>query len=93
MHNHLEEGDGGNSNIFEVMGIGFPWLFLPDEILFLFIVTVQSVPVGIDELDAVLELCFIDKPNSSFELKPHARYQQEKYPRLSVNRSSFTNYD
>lgn len=54
MHDHLEEGDGGNSNMFEVMGVGFPRPFVQDAFLFFGVVTVESIAVGVDELDAVL---------------------------------------
>lgn len=54
MHDHLEEGDGGNSNMFEVMRVVFPWIFVSDAGLFVCVISVQSIAVGIDELDAVL---------------------------------------
>lgn len=42
--------------MFEVLGIGAPWLCLVDFLLFLGIVCVESVAVRISELDSVLDL-------------------------------------
>jgi hypothetical protein len=57
VHHHLEEGDGGDTNVFEVVGIGFPWLGFTDCFLFCGIVTVEGIFLGIDKLNIVVELC------------------------------------
>jgi hypothetical protein len=58
MHNHLEEGDCGNTHVLEVVRVVLPWLFVPDYFLFPLVITIQSIAVGIYELDTVLQLYY-----------------------------------
>lgn len=57
MHDHFEEGDGGDADVFEVIGIIFPGAFVGYGFLFFFIVAVEGVAVGVYELDCVFQLC------------------------------------
>lgn len=57
MHDHLEEGDGGDADILEVVGVFAPWVSFLDGFLLFGVVAVEGVAVGVDELDGVLELC------------------------------------
>lgn len=59
MHHHLQEGDGGNANIFEVVGIGSPRLCIIDCFLLRNGVVVKGVAVLVDELDAIIELWWL----------------------------------
>ncbi len=58
MHNHLEESDCGNAHVLEVLRVGLPWLFILDDFLFPLVITIQSIAVGIYELDTVLQLYY-----------------------------------
>lgn len=57
MHDHFEEGDGGDADVFEVIGIIFPRAFVGYGFLFFFIVAVEGVSVGVYKLDCVFQLC------------------------------------
>ena len=59
MHDHLEKGDGGDADILEVVRISFPRLCITDGFLLGDIVGVEGILLGIDELDFIVELCFV----------------------------------
>ena len=56
MHDHFEEGDGGDADGFEVVGIGAPGMVVILGLLVGGIVAVEGVAVEIDEFDGVFEL-------------------------------------
>ena len=58
MHNHLDEGDGGDADVLEVVRIFAPWMGGLNGFLLVRVVAVEGVTVGIDELDGVFELCY-----------------------------------
>lgn len=58
MHNHLDEGDGGNADVLEVVGVFAPWRGGLDGFLLVGVVAVEGVTVGVDELDGIFELCY-----------------------------------
>lgn len=58
MHDHLEEGDGGDSHVLEVVGVGSPWFGIVDFFLLGRVVGVEGVSLGVDQLDVVVELCY-----------------------------------
>ena len=57
MHDHLEECDGRDADILEVVGIGSPWLCVSDGFLLGGIVSVEGIFLRVNELDVVVELC------------------------------------
>jgi hypothetical protein len=57
VHDHLEEGDGRDADILEMVGVGSPWLCISDGSLFGGIVGVEGIFLRINELDVVVELC------------------------------------
>lgn len=56
MHDHLEEGDGRDADILEVVGIGAPWFCGIDLLLLVGGVGIKCIAVGVDEFDVVVEL-------------------------------------
>lgn len=56
MHDHFEQGDGGDADILEVAGVAAPGSGVVDDFLVDLGVVVESVAVRVDELDGVLEL-------------------------------------
>ena len=56
MHDHLQEGDSGNSNVFEVVGINLPRFGIADSLLLIFVIGVESIAMMIDKLDMIVEL-------------------------------------
>ena len=56
MHDHFKEGDGGNADGGEVVGVGAPGFGGVDGFLGGRGVGVEGVFGGVDELDGVLEL-------------------------------------
>lgn len=56
MHDHFEEGDSGDADIFEVVGVFFPGLFILDGLLLGGIIAVEGIAGGIDKLDGIFEL-------------------------------------
>ena len=56
MHDHFEEGDGGDTDVLEVSWGGAPGFGIENGLLEGFRVGVEGVPVGIDEGDGVFEL-------------------------------------
>lgn len=55
MHDHFEEGDGGDADMFEVMGVLFPGAGFSDSFLFGRLIGIESVALRVDELDGVFE--------------------------------------
>lgn len=55
MHGHLDQRDGGDSDVFEVVRIRSPWSRVCDLFLFLAVVVVEGVAGGVDELDGVFD--------------------------------------
>ena len=56
MHDHLEEGDGRDADVFEVVRVDFPWFCITNAFLFGGIVGVKGIFLRIDELDVIVEL-------------------------------------
>lgn len=56
MHNHLEQSDGGDSDVFEVIGVGLPWFVILDGFLLGGVVGVEGITMGVDKFDVVIEL-------------------------------------
>lgn len=57
MHYHLNEGDGADSYMLEVVRVLSPRLFRIDFFLRGLVVPVESISCGIYKLDVVIELC------------------------------------
>lgn len=57
MHDHLEEGDCRDSNMFEVVGVALPWLCGIDGFLFDIGISVKSIAMFINELHVIVKLC------------------------------------
>jgi hypothetical protein len=58
VHDHFEKGDCADANIFEVVGVGSPGFGFINGFLLLGIVGIESIAVGVDELDVIVELCY-----------------------------------
>lgn len=56
MHNHLEESDSRNADVFEVMWIFLPWSFIIDDFLLSIVVAIKGVSLRINELDGIFKL-------------------------------------
>jgi hypothetical protein len=56
MHDHLQQSYGRDSNILEMLGVGFPWLGRRDALLLVRIVGVKCITMGINKLDIVIKL-------------------------------------
>ena len=56
MHDHLDQGDGRNADIFEVIWVGAPWFRVVDLLDLCGVQGVESIAVGIDELDSIFDL-------------------------------------
>jgi len=56
VHDHLEEGHGGDADVLEIFRVATPWSGIIDGFLIGFRVVVESVAMRVDELDGVLEL-------------------------------------
>ena len=48
MHDHLEEGDGGDADVLEVARVLLPGFGVADGFLFGVVVGVEGVAVGVD---------------------------------------------
>lgn len=57
MHDHLEKSDSGDTDIFEIVGVGLPGPFAGDGFLFCFIIAIEGVSVWVYEFDGIFELC------------------------------------
>jgi hypothetical protein len=57
VHDHLEEGDGGDSDVFEVVRVGLPGFGFLNCFLLGGVVCVEGVAVRVDEFDIIVELC------------------------------------
>ena len=63
MHDHFEEGDGGDADVLEVVRVVLPGSLASDGILFFFVVAIKRVSVGIYKFDGVFEFCrYFSKP-------------------------------
>ena len=56
MHDHLEKGDSRDTDVLEVVRVGFPWLCITDSFLLGRIVSIDGIFLRIDELNTVVEL-------------------------------------
>lgn len=56
MHDHFEQSDGGNSYVFEVVGVFLPWFGLINGLLLFGGVAVEGIAGGIEQFDRVFEL-------------------------------------
>lgn len=56
MHDHFQQGDGGDADVFEVVRVFAPGGVVGDGFLFVGVVGVEGVAVGVDEFDGVFEL-------------------------------------
>lgn len=59
MHDHFEQGYGGDADVFEMVGVLFPGLLLLYDFLLVGIVAVECIACWVYELDDILELCLI----------------------------------
>lgn len=55
MHDHLQQGDGGDSHGFEVLRVFGPGAGGVQGLVCFFIVLVEGVSLGVDEVDGVFE--------------------------------------
>ena len=55
MHHHFQQRDSGYSDVLEVVWVFSPRLFVLDSFLFGGIVAVESITVGVDELNGILK--------------------------------------
>ena len=78
MHDHLKQGNGGDSDIFKVVRIRSPWLCVLDLFLFGGIVSVKSITVTVNKLDIIIELCWLEL---EWSLQQYVAYQA--YPKSS----------
>ena len=81
MHDHFEEGDGGDADVSEVGWGGAPGFGAEDGFLEGFGVGVESVSVGIDEGDGIFEFLEGKKGVSMGERK--VEELGEAYPMIS----------
>lgn len=56
MHDHLEESNRGDADMFEVMRVLSPWAGCLNSFLLGLIVRVEGVPLWIDKFYSILEL-------------------------------------
>jgi hypothetical protein len=56
VHDHLEKGDGGDTDICEVLRICAPWPSIAEGFLFIRGIGVEGVAGRVDEFYGVLEL-------------------------------------
>ena len=57
MHDHFDKSDGGDADVFEVVGIFLPWPLGRDFLVLLGVEGVEGVAGGVDQLDRILDLC------------------------------------
>lgn len=55
MHDHFQESDGGDADVFEVVGVFGPGAGGIEGFVRFFIVLVEGVSLGVDEVDGVFE--------------------------------------
>lgn len=58
MHNHFQQGNGGNAYILKIVRVPLPRLIVPNDLLLSILIGVEGITVDIDELDSVLKLCY-----------------------------------
>lgn len=56
MHHHLDQGDGGDADVFEVVGIGSPWPRVGVFLVVGRVEGVESVAGWVDDFDGILDL-------------------------------------
>ena len=56
MHDHFQEGDGGDADVFEVVWVAAPWVEVVDCFLLRGCVGVEGIAVGVCEVDGIVEL-------------------------------------
>ena len=56
MDDHLQEGDGGDAHIFEVLRVVLPGFCLLHYVKLGLVIVVKGVAGGVNELDGVLKL-------------------------------------
>ena len=56
VHGHLDERDGADAYVLEVVGVFGPWSSLGRGFLGVWVVVVECVTLGVDQLDVVVEL-------------------------------------
>jgi hypothetical protein len=56
VHDHFEQGDGGDAHVFEVIWVLFPWLGIFGFLLFLGIKIVEGIAGWVNELNIVVRL-------------------------------------
>jgi len=59
VHDHFEQGDGGDADIFEVVGVLFPRLLILYGFLLIGVVAVEGIAGWVDKLYGVFELCLM----------------------------------
>lgn len=56
MHDHFEQSDGRDPDMFEVMRVLLPWSSIVNRLLCFSIVRIKSVAVRVDELNGIFQL-------------------------------------
>lgn len=57
MHDHLDESNSRDADVFEVVWVGSPWSRFVEFLEFVLVIAVQRVADRIDELDGVFNFC------------------------------------